>query len=162
MADAQASINQQGVGFKGFIPATFARLVNEAFARRVGSEASVKVTAPANLVRNRKARPDAWETTVIADRFLVAGWQRGTPFAEVVSDGAAPRKFRMALPEYYASSCLSCHGAPKAPPTSPATRARARPSTISAASSASCSANPDRPCPASPTGCCSGPRSGPG
>lgn len=112
MNEAQASINQKGVGFKGFIPATFARLVNEAFARRVGAEASVKVTAPPKLVRNRKARPDAWETAVINDRFLVAGWTRGMPFAEVVNDGGSKR-FRMALPEYYASTCLSCHGAPQ-------------------------------------------------
>ena len=42
----QKTINEPGVGFKGLIPATFARLVNEAFAKRVGSEALVKVTAP--------------------------------------------------------------------------------------------------------------------
>lgn len=112
MGDAQASINRKGVAFKGFIPATFARLVNESFARRVAGEAAVKVTAPVNLVRNRKSRPDAWETAVINDRFLAAGWKPGTPFSEVVADGATPR-FRMALPEYYAPSCLACHGGPK-------------------------------------------------
>jgi hypothetical protein len=108
----QTLINQPGVGFKGFIPATFARLVNEAFSRRVGTEANVKVTAPAELIRNRKARPDAWEVEVITAKFLKPDWVRGTPFADTVTtDGAAA--FRMMVPEYYSASCLSCHGAPK-------------------------------------------------
>ena len=42
----QETLNAEGTAFKGFIPAVFARLVNEAFARRAGAEASVKVTAP--------------------------------------------------------------------------------------------------------------------
>ncbi len=112
MDEAQSSINQEGVGFKGFIPATFARLVNETFARRVVGEATVKVTAPLDLVRNRKARPDEWETAVIAERFLAEDWPRGTPFSETVTEGGAAT-FRMAVPEYYAASCLSCHGGPK-------------------------------------------------
>lgn len=112
MDDNQALINQAGVGFKGFIPATFARLVNEAFSRRVGEAATVKVTAPPELVRNRKARPDAWEVDVIKTDFLSPGWKRGAPFAETVKAGGKDM-FRMMVPEYYASSCLSCHGAPK-------------------------------------------------
>lgn len=111
MDEAQGTINREGVAFKGFIPATFARLVNESFARRTGGEAVVKVTAPPDLVRNRKARPDAWESAVIADRFRTPGWERGAPFAEVVAGAGAP-VFRMAVPEYYAASCLSCHGGP--------------------------------------------------
>ncbi len=112
MDDAQPLINEQGKAFKGFIPATFARLVNESFARRVEGEAHIKVTAPPELVRNRKARPDAWETEVIADKFRAPGWTRGASFSEIVSaDGG--KEFRMAVPEYYAASCLSCHGSPK-------------------------------------------------
>ena len=42
----QATINEKGVDFKGFIPAVFARLVNKSFGRRAGTEAEVKVTAP--------------------------------------------------------------------------------------------------------------------
>lgn len=112
MDDNQALINTEGAGFKGFIPATFARLTNEAFARRAGDEASVKVTAPPDLVRNRKARPDPWEADVIATKLLSPDWPQGSPFAEVTQvDGA--QVFRMMQPEYYAQSCLSCHGAPK-------------------------------------------------
>ena len=45
VACGPATIDAKGVGFKAFIPAVFARPVNEAFARRAGSEAAVKVTA---------------------------------------------------------------------------------------------------------------------
>lgn len=108
----QATINQEGIGFKGFIPATFARLVNEAFERRVGNEARIKVTAPPQLVRNRQSRPDAWEIATIDGRFETKDWPKGELFAEVTGEGA-DRRVRVAVPEYYSQSCLSCHGAPQ-------------------------------------------------
>ena len=108
----QATINAKGVGFKAFIPAVFARLVNEAFDNRAKSEAHVKVTAPEQLVRNRKARPDAWESDVIRTKLLQPDWPRGQAFtAETQIKGQ--QAFRMMVPEYYAASCLSCHGSPK-------------------------------------------------
>ena len=61
----QATINAKGVGFKAFIPAVFARLVNESFESHARNEAQIKVTAPEQLVRNRKSRPDQWESEVI-------------------------------------------------------------------------------------------------
>ncbi|HEU4358609.1 MAG TPA: DUF3365 domain-containing protein [Xanthobacteraceae bacterium] len=112
MDSNQKTINQPGVGFKAFIPATFGRLVNEAFAKRVGSEAEMKVTAPLDLVRNRKARPDEWETEVIRDKLVTASWPKGQLFATVATSRGRPA-FRVAVPEYYAASCLSCHGGPK-------------------------------------------------
>ena len=108
----QSTINEKGLGFKGFIPATFGRLVNESFGRRAAGEASVKVTAPPDLVRNRKAEPDEWESQVIADDFLSPSWPKGEEYAAVVASGGRPA-FRVAVPEYYAASCLSCHGEPK-------------------------------------------------
>jgi Protein of unknown function (DUF3365) len=112
MDSNQKTINQPGVGFKAFIPATFGRLVNESFAKRVGSEAEMKVTAPLDLVRNRKARPDEWESEVIRDKLLTASWSKGQLFATVATSRGRPA-FRVAVPEYYAASCLSCHGGPK-------------------------------------------------
>jgi Protein of unknown function (DUF3365) len=108
----QKTINQPGVGFKAFIPATFGRLVNESFAKRVGSEAEMKVTAPLDLVRNRKARPDEWESEVIRDKLLTASWPKGQLFAAVATSRGRSA-YRVAVPEYYAASCLSCHGGPK-------------------------------------------------
>lgn len=108
----QDTINAAGTGFKGLVPATFARLVNEAFARRAGAEASVKVTAPPEFVRYLKALPDAFEASVIRDRFLAPGWPRGQSY-EAVVDGPTGPEFRMQVPEYYTASCLACHGSPK-------------------------------------------------
>jgi hypothetical protein len=108
----QALINKQGVGFKGFIPATFARLVNEAFARRAGKEATIKVTAPPELVRNRRARPDSWEVTAIRDYLEKADWPKGQVYSAVDSANGETRT-RVVVPEYYAQSCMSCHGEPK-------------------------------------------------
>lgn len=108
----QAAINAAGVGFKGFIPAAFARLVNEAFGRRVGADATVKVTAPPELVRNRQSRPDAWEVAAIRDYLQKADWPRGQ-----IHSGTDPAdgkgRVRVMVPEYYAPSCLGCHGEPK-------------------------------------------------
>jgi hypothetical protein len=108
----QATINAKGVGFKAFIPAVFARLVNESFESHAKSEAQIKVTAPEQLVRNRKSRPDPWESEVIRGKLLQADWPRGQAYAAEVDTKGRPA-YRMMMPEYYAGSCLSCHGSPK-------------------------------------------------
>ncbi len=108
----QSTINEKGIGLKGFTPAVFARLVNERFGLLVGDEARIKVTAPPMLVRNRKARPDAWEAEIIKTKFSDPGWRKGRAFSARMQAGGRPA-FRMLLPEYYGKSCLSCHGLPK-------------------------------------------------
>ena len=110
--DNQPTINEKGTGFKGFIPAVFARLVAESFDHLAKGEAEVKVTAPLELVRNRKARPDLWETQVIEKRFLDPAWPAGKPFSAEVETNGRPA-FRVMVPEYYVESCLACHGSPK-------------------------------------------------
>ncbi len=110
--DNQATIDAKGTGFKGFIPAVFARLVSEDFNQRAKGEAEVKVTAPPELVRNRKARPDAWEADIIKTKLLDAEWPRGQSCSAVVENNGRPA-FRVVVPEYYAASCLVCHGSPK-------------------------------------------------
>jgi hypothetical protein len=108
----QAMINARGVAFKAFIPAVFARLVDEAFETRAKAEALVKVTAPEELVRNRKARPDHWEKEVILTKLLAGEWPRGQSYA-ALAESNGRKAFRMMIPEYYSSSCLTCHGSPK-------------------------------------------------
>ena len=108
----QATINVRGTGFKAFIPAAFTRLVNEAFARRAGTEAHVKQTAPRPLIRNRKALPDAAESAAIAEHFLSPAWPKGQALAIDGATGPRP-SFRSLFPEYYSESCMSCHGLPK-------------------------------------------------
>ena len=109
----QRLFNQPGVAFKGFVPAVFARLVNERFSEKAGGEAQVKVTAPMDLIRNRRARPDDWELDVLESRFKSADWQHGQRFIES-TEVAGREAFRVMVPEYYGQACLACHGAPKA------------------------------------------------
>ena len=111
MTDNQPTINADGLGFKGFVPAVFGRLVNESFAGLVGAEARVKVTAPHDLVRNRKALPDAWETKVIESYLMSADWPKDQIFAELGELDGKPA-YRVLVPEYYGPSCLACHGEP--------------------------------------------------
>jgi hypothetical protein len=115
MDDNQQTINEQGTGFKGFIPAVFGRLVSEAFNGLAEGEATLKITAPPDLIRNRKSRPDAWETEVIATKLLNPDWPKGKPFSATVSINGRPA-YRFAVPEYYRQSCLACHGTPKGEP----------------------------------------------
>jgi hypothetical protein len=112
MAENQSAINAPNVGFKGFIPAIFARLVNEKFQEKAEGRALIKVTAPEDLVRNRKARPDEWEKAVLADKFAKPDWPKGQGFSETTSAGGRAA-FRLIVPEYYKASCLACHGSPK-------------------------------------------------
>jgi len=110
--DNQPTINEKGTAFKGFIPAVFARLVSEDFNQRAKGEAVVKVTAPPELVRNRKARPDAWEADIMKTKLLATAWPKGQSYSAVVDVNGHPA-FRVMVPEYYVASCLICHGSPK-------------------------------------------------
>ena len=110
--EQQGTINRPGVGFKGFIPATFGRLVGERFKEKVGDEAQIKVTAPVELVRNRGARPDAWEKEHIEADLLDPAWPKGQVFT-AVTEQSGREAFRILVPEYYTAGCLACHGEPK-------------------------------------------------
>lgn len=112
VTENQDTINQPGIGFKGFVPAVFARLVNEEFKRAMGEEAEVKVTAPPELIRNRKARPDDWEVEAIRNDLSAPDWEKGAIFSAEAANRGRPA-FRVLVPEYYGQGCLSCHGAPK-------------------------------------------------
>lgn len=107
----QEIINAEGLAFKGFIPAVFARLVNEKFGEEMALQAAMKVTAPKELVRNRKARPDSWENQIIIDKFQDPAWPMGEAYFETTSVNGQTA-FRMLIPEYYSDSCLACHGSP--------------------------------------------------
>jgi hypothetical protein len=111
MDENAGTINHQGIGFKGFVPAVFARLVNENFSLSAKGVAEIKVTAPPDLVRNRKSRPDAWEARVINDYLLSPEWVTGEVYSELTQSEGRPA-FRVMVPEYYSEGCLGCHGMP--------------------------------------------------
>jgi uncharacterized protein DUF3365 len=108
----QDTINRLGVGFKAFIPAVFARLVNEAFGRRAAGIAEMKVTAPPHLIRNPKVQPDDWELDVIRTQLMSGSWPKNQFYAAGVEKDGMPAQ-RILIPEYYGASCLSCHGSPQ-------------------------------------------------
>ncbi len=112
MKDAQPVINEKGKGFKGFIPAVFAGQVASKASEKLTGKAAIKLTAPKELVRNRKNKPDEWENKAIEESFKKAGYEKGKAFFENTTiDGKYA--FRYIQPEYYKQSCLSCHGGPK-------------------------------------------------
>ncbi len=112
MTDAQPVINEKGKGFKGFLPAVFAGQVANKASEKLAGKAVIKLTAPKELVRNRKNRPDDWENKAIEETFKKAGYEKGKAFSETTTiDGK--NAFRYIQPEYYKQSCLSCHGGPK-------------------------------------------------
>ena len=108
----QSVINKKGVGFKGFVPAVFAQLSNERFSEKMDQIAEIKVTAPPQFVRNRKARPDKWELSTIETKFLAEEWQRGELYSELTTNDNNASVFRVMVPEYYGEVCLACHGSP--------------------------------------------------
>ena len=112
MTEAQLLINEEGKGFKGFLPAIFARSVAVKFTENMGGKISIKLTAPKAYVRNRKNRPDKWESAVIEEKFKAASYEKGLPFSKV-AEANGEQVFRYILPEYYGASCLGCHGGPK-------------------------------------------------
>src|SRR5256714_10473390 len=86
----QPAINAKGIGFKAFIPAVFGRLVGEAFARLAKGEAELKVTAPLELVRNRKARPDGFEESIIKTKLVDPAWPRGQAYTAMADAAGRP------------------------------------------------------------------------
>lgn len=112
MDEAQDLINEQGTGFKGFLPAIFARQVATKFTSKMSGKMKIKLTAPKSYVRNRANRPDKWEHNVIENMFKKADYPKGQAYSEN-SDVKGKAAFRFILPEYYGQSCLSCHGEPK-------------------------------------------------
>lgn len=112
MTDNQDLINEKGVGFKGFLPAIFARQVANKFNSKMSGKMKIKLTAPKQYVRNRANRPDKWEHNIIESQFKKPDYKKGQAFSEKTKvKGKAA--FRYILPEYYGPSCLSCHGMPK-------------------------------------------------
>ena len=73
--------------------------------------AKMRVTAPYELVRNCRALPDDWETTIIEEKFRDPNWSNGEPYLAAANVDGRPA-VRVLYPEYYTKSCLSCHGGP--------------------------------------------------
>jgi general secretion pathway protein A len=104
VADAQFVINQRGIGYKNFIPATFGSQA----ARKFSNRSQVKMKQTTLNPRNLKNTPDAYEEQIL--KRLTAQPAANTPITEWIDDG---KTLRALTPIYYSQDCLVCHGDPK-------------------------------------------------
>ena len=104
VGDAQFVINQRGIGYKNFIPATFGSQAARKFSK--GSKVTIKQTTL--NPRNLKNTPDGYEEMVL--KRLATKPASTTSVVEWVDGG---RLLRTVMPIYYSEDCLVCHGNPK-------------------------------------------------
>ena len=105
--EAQPVINRQGVGFKGFLHAVFARRVGEHFYKKTG----IRMKLTGIDYRNSNNKPDDFEQEVLR-MFSDPRHPKGQSYVRNTMVDGRP-VLRVIDPEYAAASCLSCHGAPK-------------------------------------------------
>lgn len=104
VADAQLVINQRGIGYKNFIPASFGSQA----ARRFSKRSTVTIKQTTLDPRNLKNAPDVYEEAVL--KRLTNQPALTTPIIEWIDSG---RVLRTMMPIYYSEDCLTCHGNPK-------------------------------------------------
>ncbi|MDP1948744.1 MAG: DUF3365 domain-containing protein [Nitrospirota bacterium] len=102
--DAQVVINQRGIGYKNFIPATYGSQA----AARFSKQTQVRLKQTTLQPRNPKNEPDEYEASVLK-------WLSGRPRAEAYVSELTDhgQTLRVVMPIYYVPACLSCHGEPK-------------------------------------------------
>ena len=107
--DVQADINKKGIGFKGFIPATFGTQVAQTFSKDTGLKLR-QIGPPGKEPRNPNNKPDDEE------ELLLYAVQKNHPRVgdHIVEQPLADSHgVRVMLPLFYSKQCLSCHGHPK-------------------------------------------------
>ena len=107
--DVQPDINKKGIGFKGFIPATFGTQVAHSFSKDTGLKLR-QIGPPGKEPRNPGNKPDDEE------ELLLYAVQKNHPRVGdhiVEQQLADSRGVRVMLPLFYSKQCLSCHGNPK-------------------------------------------------
>jgi hypothetical protein len=109
VAANQSIINKQGVGFKGFIPATFGTQAAAKFSAKAGIY--LKQTTHDGLLRNPANKADGFEAGVLQKFADPAYPRQGEKIISEAADGG--KILRVMLPLYYGKGCLTCHGEPK-------------------------------------------------
>jgi type II secretory pathway predicted ATPase ExeA len=106
--DVQADINKKGIGFKGFIPATFGTTVAEKFSNETGLKLR-QIGPPTLEPRNPDNKPDEQEKQAL----LVIQKNHPRVGDHVVEQQLPDNAVRVLLPLFYKKPCLACHGKPK-------------------------------------------------
>jgi len=102
--DAQVVINQRGIGYKNFIPATYGSQT----AARFSKQSHIRLKQTALQPRNLKNEPDDYEASVLK---WLSGRQRVNAYMSELTDEG--HTLRVVMPIYYQKDCLACHGEPK-------------------------------------------------
>ena len=102
--DAQVVINQRGIGYKNFIPATYGSQASARFSKKTNVRLKQTTLEP----RNPKNTPDDYEASVLK---WLAGRPRADAYVSELTDGG--KTLRVVMPIYYEKECLKCHGEPK-------------------------------------------------
>jgi general secretion pathway protein A len=106
--DAQPLINKKGIGFKGFIPATFGTQVAGDFTKDTGFKLR-QIGPPGTPPRNPNNKPDEQE-----ERALQAIQKSHPRVGDHSIEQQLPNSaVRVLLPLFYTKQCLGCHGTPK-------------------------------------------------
>jgi uncharacterized protein DUF3365 len=102
--DAQGVINQRGIGYKNFIPATYGSKAAASFSK----QSHVRLKQTTLHPRNPINEPDEYEASVLQ-------WLSGRPRAEAYVSELTDhgQTLRVVMPIYYVTACLTCHGEPK-------------------------------------------------
>ncbi|MGQ0811827.1 MAG: Tll0287-like domain-containing protein [Nitrospiraceae bacterium] len=103
VADAQGVINQRGVGYKNFIPATFGSQASARFS----AKSHVRLKQTTLQPRNLKNAPDQYEEAVL--RRLATQESQAIALSDIAEGG---KTLRLLAPIYYTKDCLKCHGGP--------------------------------------------------
>ena len=101
--DAQVVINQRGIGYKNFIPATYGSQAAARFSKRT----HVQLKQTALQPRNPKNEPDDYERSVLQ---WLSGRPRGEAYISELTESG--KVLRVIMPIYYLPECLACHGNP--------------------------------------------------
>ncbi len=107
VGDAQALINKQGTGFKGFLPALWGRKTGEKFGQKSG----IRLKQTSEHYRFAGNKPDEFEAEVLKE-FASPAYPKGKNLVKTVAMGGN-QVTRYMSPEYASKSCLGCHGEPK-------------------------------------------------
>jgi general secretion pathway protein A len=102
--DAQVVINQRGIGYKNFIPATYGSQAAARFSKR----SHVRLRQTTLNPRNPKNEPDDYEASVLK---WLSGRPRADAYVSELTDNG--QTLHVVMPIYYLKECLICHGEPK-------------------------------------------------
>jgi hypothetical protein len=97
-------ITRPGIGFKGFLPAVFARHASERFFEKTGIRLKLTGADP----RFPGNKPDAFEAQVLR-MFSDPRHPKGQVYAKETMVNGKP-VMRVMDPEYAGITCLACHG----------------------------------------------------